>query len=198
MNAEYLHIAVVLDASGSMGSLESDTKGSFNSFVADQRKTEGKTVFELWQFNTDIDQVVQPTDLASVPDDLMNRYRCGGGTAMNDAICTAIDDLGERFAAMPESDRPGDVMVVIITDGEENSSRKFTAGDVKTRIEHQRDVYNWKFIFLAANQDAFVAGERIGMAKADCTRFEASPEGMCSNQQLVAYCAQSIRSRRKK
>lgn len=197
MNTDYLHICAVLDASGSMGILAKETKGSFNSFISSQSKTSGKTVFELWQFNTVIKQTVSPTDLARIPKDLMDHYQCGGGTAMNDAICIAIDNLGHRLAAMQESERPGNVMFVIITDGEENSSQKFSGEDVKKRIQCQRDVYSWDFIFLAANQDAFAAGADIGMNTEDCQSFEASEAGMVSNMKIMSCRAESIRNQRK-
>ena len=98
---------------------------------------------------------------------------------------------------MPESDRPGNVMFVIITDGEENSSQTFSERDVKERIERQRDVYNWDFIFLAANQDALAAGVKMGQAAADCISFVASPQGMVENMGRMCERAESIRKSRK-
>ena len=163
MKKDYTHICIVLDASGSMGCIEDDIKGSFNTFLNKQREEEGKTVFDLFQFSDEVEQLVKSADLALFKDDLMAKYTCSGMTALNDAVCIAIDTMGKEFAAMPEDERPENVLCVIVTDGHENASREFTAEDVKTRITRQQEVYNWEFVFLAANQDAFATGERMGL-----------------------------------
>lgn len=178
MKQDYCHICVVLDASGSMECIKRDTQGSFNSFIDSQKKEEGKTVFDLFQFNTEVTRPVKSADLSKIDHSLMDRYQCCGGTALHDAICIAIDTLGQEFAAMPEEERPESVIVAILTDGEENSSRRFSAEDVKKRIEHQRDVYSWEFMFLAANQDACTVGGRLGMRMDDCAGWVQSAAGM--------------------
>ena len=137
---DYTHICIVLDASGSMASIESDTKGSFNSFIKEQKEAEGRTVFDLYQFSDSVKRIVEHVDLATFSDDLMSKYRCSGCTALNDAVCTAIDTLGREFSRMKEDDRPEHVMFVIITDCMENASKQFTGDDVKKRIKEQTDV----------------------------------------------------------
>ena len=102
---DYTHICIVLDASGSMSSIEDDTKGSFNSFIKAQREAGGKTVFDLYQFSDVVRRLVEHVDLATFKDDLMARYNCSGCTALNDAVCIAIDTLGQELAAMKEEDR---------------------------------------------------------------------------------------------
>ena len=108
----------------------------------------------------------------------MRRYRCSGCTALNDAVCQAIDEIGAEFAALPESERPGQVLFAILTDGEENASRRFTQADVKERVERQTNVYSWNFVFLAANIDAFATGASLGLSQDDCVAFECSEEGL--------------------
>ena len=108
----------------------------------------------------------------------MAKYDCSGCTALNDAVCTAIDTIGREFAGMQESERPEHVVCVIITDGMENASHEFTAKDVRDRIKCQQDVYNWDFQFLAANQDAFATGESIGLDRANCMNFFADKLGI--------------------
>ena len=178
MKKDYTHILIVLDASGSMSSIQDDIKGSFNAFLDRQRKEPGKTVFDLYQFNDEAKRIVRSADLAKFYDDLMAKYECSGCTALNDAVCTSIDTVGREFAGMPETERPEHVLCVIITDGMENASRKFTAKDVKDRIKHQQDVYKWDFQFLAANQDAFATGESIGLDRAFCMNFIADRVGV--------------------
>ena len=178
MKKDYTHILIVLDASGSMSCIQNDIKGSFNAFLDKQRGEPGKTMFDLYQFNDEAVRLVKSTDLAQFHDDLMAKYHCTGCTALNDAVCIAMDTIGQEFANMPESERPEHVLCVIITDGEENASREFTTEDVKKRIKHQQEVYNWNFQFLAANQDAFEAGELIGLDEDDCMDFIADKTGV--------------------
>ena len=198
MKDGYTHICIVLDASGSMGSIEDDIKGSFNTFLDKKRKEPGKTVFDLFQFSDEVTRPVKSADLALFKDDLMAKYFCSGCTALNDAVCTAIDTMGREFAAMPEEERPENVLCVIITDGYENASREFSAADVKKRIEHQLNVYHWEFLFLAANQDAFEAGETIGLSEKYCANFDATPEGVSYLCQRTMSATTDIRNRRKK
>lgn len=198
MKKDYTHICIVLDASGSMSDIESDIKGSFNTFLDKQREEPGKTVFDLFQFSSEVEHLVRSADLAVFKDDLMAKYTCSGMTALNDAVCTAIDTMGREFAEMPETERPENVLCVIITDGYENASREFSTDDVKKRIQHQQDVYKWEFLFLAANQDAFETGEKIGLSEAYCASFDATPAGISCLCADVTSFAANIRNHKKK
>lgn len=194
---DYTHICIVLDASGSMSSIADDVKGSFNSFLQLQRETSGKTVFDLYQFSDEVTRLVNTADLGSFTGDLMANYRCSGCTALNDAVCIAIDTLGEELAALEEADRPENVLVVIVTDGEENASRKFTSEDVKKRIEHQTQKYSWEFQYLAANQDAFATGRMLGVASDNCVNFDATPSGIACAAVQMNLNAQRVRNRKR-
>lgn len=198
MKNDYTHLIIVLDASGSMSSIQDDIKGSFNEFLKKQREEPGKTVFDLFQFNDEVRRPVKSADLAKFHDDLMAKYDCSGCTALNDAVCIAIDTVGHMFADMEEAERPEHILCVIITDGMENASREYTSKDVKDRIEHQKTAYKWDFQFLAANQDAFATGESIGLDKSSCMNFVADAAGvnmLCSRMNL---CMDKIRNSKKK
>jgi Mg-chelatase subunit ChlD len=190
---DYTHICIVLDASGSMAAIEDDTKGSFNSFIQTQREAEGKTVFDLYQFSDKVKRIVEHVDLATFSDDLMAKYHCSGCTALNDAVCTAIDTLGREFAAMKEEERPEHVVFVIITDGMENASQEFTSEDVKKRIKEQTDTYKWNFQYLAANQDAFASGASLGISKDFCVNFSADSKGISSVGNCVCCFVDKVR-----
>ena len=157
MNNEYVHLCIVLDASGSMGVIEDDIKGSFKTFMAEQKREEGKTVLDVFQFSDETRRIVEHADMADYKEDLMDSYRCAGCTALYDAICTAIDTLKKEFAAIPEPEQPAKVIFTIVTDGHENASREFSLPDVKKRIDQQTGEQNWEFVYLAANQDEFEA-----------------------------------------
>lgn len=198
MKKDYTHILIVLDASGSMSSIQDDIKGSFNEFLKKQREEPGKTVFDLYQFSDEAKRIVKSADLAKFHDDLMAKYDCSGCTALNDAVCTAIDTIGREFAGMPEAERPEHVLCVIITDGMENASREFTAKDVKDRIKHQQNVYKWDFQFLAANQDAFATGESIGLNRDCCMNFFADRAGVEMMCDMLYSRAKDVRQGKKK
>lgn len=197
MKHDYTHLIIVLDASGSMSSIQDDIKGSFNEFLKKQREEPGKTVFDLFQFNDEVKRPVKSADLAKFHDDLMAKYDCSGCTALNDAVCIAIDTVGHAFADMEEAERPEHVLCVIITDGMENASREYTSKDVKDRIEHQKTAYKWDFQFLAANQDAFATGESMGLDKGSCMNFVANAAGVNMLCARMSLCMDKIRKPKK-
>ena len=187
MNEEYVHVCIVLDASGSMGAIEDDIKGSFKTFMAEQKREEGKTVLDVFQFSNQTRRIVEHADLAEYKEDLMDSYRCCGSTALYDALCTAIDTLGKEFAAMPEAERPAKVIFTIVTDGYENASRESTLQDVKERIDRQTREYAWEFVYLAANQDEFEA-RRISSSMGVCQSMVSA-----SMADLAGTTCQSLR-----
>ena len=161
MRNDLTDITMVIDRSGSMQSIRTDAEGGINSFIEQQKQEPGEANVTLVQFDTKYEFVHSGVNIKQVPPfTLMPR----GSTALLDAVGRAINETGSRLAEMEESQRPGLVVFVIVTDGEENSSREFTREQIKTMVEHQQSVYNWKFTFLAANQDAFAEGASMGVA----------------------------------
>jgi hypothetical protein len=170
-NPHYTHIAVLLDRSGSMQSIKSDTEGGFNAFIAEQRKQPGRCDVTLAQFDDAYEEVYVAQPLASVPAlDLRPR----GTTALLDAIGRLITTTGERLAAMPEDDRPGAVIVVIMTDGLENASHEFAVDSIKTMITEQTETYGWNFVYLGANQDAISVAAGLGVGAGQAMTYTGS------------------------
>ena len=198
MKKDYAHLCIILDSSGSMSCVKKETIGSFNGFIEKQKKFPGMTTFDLFQFASEVNRKVNFVDLSQNQKDLMSEYECCGMTALFDAICTAVDTVGDDLAKMQEQDRPENVLVAIITDGEENSSRKFSLQDVRNRIEHQTNVYNWEFIFLGANIDVFSTGREMGLKKDDCITFVQTPDGMAEMSERLMERAASNRKRPRK
>lgn len=176
----YTHIAIVLDRSGSMNSVKSDTIGGFNHFLNDQKQAPGEATLTLAQFDHVYEVVHDHVEIHCVPPLDDRTYQPRAGTALLDAIGRTIDSLGARLAAMPEQDRPGKVICVILTDGMENASRQYSSEKVFEMIGHQQEKYGWEFVFLGANQDAIATAARMGIHAGSSLTYAASSEGTTS------------------
>lgn len=163
-NKDYTHIHMILDRSGSMSPLVSSVIESFNQLLSDQQKFPGKCTLTLVQFDDrapyEILRDFQP--IATVEPLTALQYTPRGSTPLWDAVGRGISELGSQLTKLSENERPARVVFVIQTDGEENASREFNSVRLKEMVEHQRNTYNWQFIFLGADQDAILQGGRIG------------------------------------
>ena len=152
MKDNFVKIVFVIDESGSMGSSRNDVIGGFNAFIDDQKKEkEGDVNVSLYTFSSDVKTVFSNRNIAEVPNLTEKSYHPGGSTALNDAVGKAINETGSELAAMDEAERPSVVMMVIMTDGEENTSKEFKSSQIRDMIKHQTDKYNWKFIYLGTD-----------------------------------------------
>lgn len=177
MKENFTSINVVIDRSGSMRRLVSDTIGGFNQFLNDQKGLPEDAVMTLCTFSTDYTLVYDFIKLEDIPDLTEKNYVVGGGTALLDALGTTINTVGNKLAAMPEDERPSKVLFLIITDGEENSSVEFSHAQIKEMVTHQKDVYNWDFVFMGANLDAIMAGDAIGISPSMTLNYDATSSG---------------------
>lgn len=155
------HLYFLLDRSGSMQSIKDDTEGGFNAFIEEQRSQSGRCRVTLAQFDDQYEEVYRDRPVADVPP-LQLAPR--GSTALLDSIGRLVGEAGQRLAAMPEHERPGVVVVGIMTDGHENASRELTHPQVKAMIERQTKDYGWQFLYMGADQDAIEVGSSIGVA----------------------------------
>ena len=166
------HIAVLLDRSGSMGDIKDDAIGGFNCFLKEQKAAGANATLTLVQFDTESTDVVHESmPILEVPDLNHQTFQPRGGTPLLDALGQTIDSTGRALAAIPEANRPNKVVFVVITDGQENSSHQHTKASVKERIDHQSSHYNWQFVFLGANQDAFDEAGAVGIAMGNAANF---------------------------
>jgi hypothetical protein len=158
-DSNYTHLLVIVDRSGSMFSVASDMRGALDSLFAEQAKVEGKCLVDYVQFDNTYEVVFTDKEVADAKAQLDPR----GSTALLDAIGKASTDLGKKLKEKPESERPGLVQVVIVTDGYENASTEWDAAGVKQLIKQQEETYNWDYIFLGANLDAVAVGGTFGV-----------------------------------
>jgi uncharacterized protein YegL len=198
MKHNYTAISVVLDASGSMASLQRDTLGSFNQFLDDQKSFPGEASFSLCTFNTSVTTVHDFAPLHSVAQLTAHQYHCSGGTSLLDAMGFAIDNLGAKLASLPEENRPDKVIMVVLTDGEENSSSKYSAragglAKIKDKIQHQQSVYSWQFIFLGANIDAISVGDSLGVTRGMSFNYMPTAAGTSQTYGALSSSVSSYR-----
>ena len=153
------HLYFLLDRSGSMNTILDDTRGGFDAFIADQRDADGVCKVTLAQFDDRYEEVYADLDLADVPALTLEPR---GSTALLDALGRLIVSAGERLAQLAEDDRPGTVIVGVMTDGYENASQEWTHPRIKALIEQQTNQYDWQFLYLGADQDAIEEGMKMG------------------------------------
>lgn len=179
-------IVAIIDRSGSMTALRSDTIGGFNTFVAEQKKGEGKASLTLVQFDSEYQIDYEGKDINDVADLDESSYVPRGSTALLDAVGRTVNTVGARLAALEEEKRPGQVIFLIITDGEENCSREFAAVKVKEMVKHQTETYNWTFVFMGGGdiESQQEQGRNFGVASANSygyTNNPASTKALYSN-----------------
>ena len=170
-------IVFILDRSGSMQHLTSDTIGGFNGFIEQQKKEDGEALLTTVLFDDRYEVLHDNVPLEAVKPLTDKEYFARGMTALLDAVGKTINTVGGQLSAMQECDRPSKVIFVITTDGMENASREFTHAKIKEMIEHQTNVYSWQFLFLGANIDASAAAESIGIKADFATNYNADSAG---------------------
>jgi uncharacterized protein YegL len=175
MNKNLTEIILLLDRSGSMGTIKGDTIGGVNSFLEDQKKTDGKANVTLTFFSNTISTYVNGVDIQEVAllDD--KSYIPGGGTALLDAIGYTINSIEDRYTNEEDSSKiPSKVIFGIITDGEENTSTRFKRAEIAKMIKHQTNRHGWEFVFLGANLDSVAEARNIGISSDRSFNFAAT------------------------
>lgn len=193
MKKDYTHIVILLDKSGSMKKLINDTVGGFNTLLEDQKKEKGKATVSLYHFNGGCRNVYSFVDINEVAELTEDNYKPLGSTALYDALNQAINETGNELNRLSESQRPSKVLVISITDGEENASST-SSYTVKSQIEHQTNRYNWEFVFVGANQDAVLNARKIGIAASNAFTYDFSPIGTKSAFEAISNVTASYRA----
>jgi hypothetical protein len=192
MNQNLTEIVFILDRSGSMSGLESDTIGGFNSFVTKQAEI-GSTNLTTILFDDKYEILHNGID-AKKAVLTEKEYYTRGSTALLDAVGKTINDVGKRLGKTPEAQRPGKVIFVITTDGLENASAKFSYDEVKRMITHQGEKYSWEFIFLGANIDVAQEGGRLGINEDRAFCFTPDSKGLDKMYSMTESMCTSIRT----
>jgi hypothetical protein len=170
-------ITFILDRSGSMQSVWTETLTGFNHFLKSQKETEGEANFTLIQFDDKYEVNYVAKDIKEVPELTVVTYVPRGWTALLDAIGKTMNTTGIRLTTMSKETRPDKVIFVILTDGQENASREYSKEQINRMITHQKDKYAWDFVFLGANQDAFAVGSSFGLSRGQTMTYTADAVG---------------------
>jgi uncharacterized protein YegL len=187
-------LAIVLDRSGSMSGLTTDTIGGFNTFLSEQKKLPGEALLTLVQFDHEFQIVHDCKPLPEVPDLTTATYVPRGNTALLDALGRTIVSVGERLAKLPEEQRPARVIVLVITDGQENASREYDRSRVAALIKQQREQYKWEFVFMGATEAAVSQGAQLGIDPGLTRKYVADPAGTRALYSNVSRGIGSFRS----
>ena len=186
MNQDLTGIVCVVDRSGSMELIRDDAIGGFNTFLADQQQLPGRAEMTIALFDDKYDVVNKCTPIKDVVPFDTTTFVPRGSTALLDAIGRTMNEVGAELATRDEADRPGKVIVVVLTDGAENCSKEFNRAKILEMITHQQEAYKWEFIYLAAGQDAIDEGRMIGIKAANAINFNATAKGMDTSYQAIS------------
>jgi uncharacterized protein YegL len=185
MTNNLTEIMFILDRSGSMSGLESDTIGGFNALIKKQKENPDDAAITTVLFDDEIKVIHHHTNIRNILPMTEEDYQVRGTTALLDAVGQSIINMDLYQKELPPSMRAKHVMIVITTDGLENASRHFTHARVKQLIERQKALYNWEFIFLGANMDALSQARSFGIHEDKAVRFHSDKEGTSLNYDVL-------------
>ena len=177
MKNNITELVFILDRSGSMSGLEGDTIGGFNSLIEKQREQEGECFVSVVLFDNESEVLYDRVKLTNVRKMTRDDYTVRGCTALIDAIGGAIHHIGNIHKYARPEDVPDHTMFVIMTDGMENASRRYSSSKVKQMIQHEKEKYGWEFLFIGANIDAVQTAGRFGIGANRAVNYHADSCG---------------------
>ena len=196
MKNNITELVFILDRSGSMAGLESDTIGGFNAMIEKQKKEDGECYISTVLFDN-VSEVlhdrVRLTDIKPMTD---KEYTVRGCTALIDAIGGAIHHIGNIHKYARPEDVPEHTMFIITTDGMENASHRYSSEQVKKMIERQKERYGWEFLFIGANIDAVETAKQYGIAEDRAVNYNADSKGTEILYESVSEAVCCVRSKK--
>lgn len=193
MKTGLIELVFILDKSGSMSGLEADTIGGYNAMLAKQQAFGGECHITTVLFDNNYELLHDRIDIRAVRPITDQEYFVGGSTALLDAIGRTIHKIGNAQKHTAEDYRAEKVLFVIITDGQENASREYSAEIVKAHIERQKTKYGWEFIFLGANMDAVETAGRFGINADRAQTYHTGSESVALNFLVISETVTSVR-----
>ncbi len=194
MKKNLTFIAMVVDKSGSMSAIKQGAIDGFNNFVKAQREIKGKALATVCLFDNTYEYLADNEPLEDISLLSFANYSPNGSTALNDTLGNVINKVGQQMLAMKAKDRPAKVIVCVITDGEENSSKEFTAAQVKALIEQRKEQFGWEFVFIGANQDVFKTAKTYSFETKSTFSFAATTRGVQEGYDAMTSYVSCVRN----
>ena len=192
-NNDLTELVFVLDRSGSMHGLEEDTVGGFNAMLEKQLRAPGRALVSTILFNGQSEVLHDRLPLDRVPLMDPRTFTVGGCTALVDALAGAIRHIGRIHHYARPVDVPAHTVFVVITDGCENASRRYTADQLRALVEKEQEQYGWEFLFLGANIDAVQTARRYGIRPERAANYRHDARGTALNFEAVGAAIESVR-----
>ncbi len=196
MQTNITELVFILDKSGSMSGLESDTIGGFNAMLNKQKQLPGQCRLTTVLFDNGFEVLHDRLDLMAVSDLTAKDYVIGGSTALLDAMGRCIQKVDSVMQGSTIDYRPDKVLFVIITDGMENASRRFSREMIHELVTKRRNM-GWEFVFLGANMDAIAVANDYGINPDMARKYANTPMGVHANFDAISCLTSSVRGRRK-
>ena len=193
MKKNLTEVVMILDRSGSMHDLVNDTIGGFNSVIAKQKNEDGDALVTTVLFDNKYEILHDRVKIENVKDITDKEYFVRGSTALIDAIGKTVDHIAEIHKYIREEDVPEHTIFVIITDGYENASSKYSSSEVKKMISEKQEKDGWEFVFLGANIDAVETAKSFGIREDMAVDYIADAEGTEANYESVAKAISGVR-----
>ena len=187
-------LVFILDRSGSMSGLGSDTIGGYNAMLEKQKKEPGEAVITTVLFDDKYELLHDRINIRGIEPITEKEYYVRGTTALLDAVGRTISKIVNVQKHTVEDERAENVMFVITTDGMENASREYSYEKIRRMIEHQKSKYGWEFIFLGANIDAVDTAERFGIGQDRAVNYNADSEGTLLNYEVISETVSNLRA----
>ncbi|AQQ52368.1 vWA domain-containing protein [Planococcus lenghuensis] len=197
MDHNLTELVFILDKSGSMAGLETDTIGGFNALIGKQKKEQGDVNVTTVLFNHHYELLHDRIPIEGISPITDREYEVGGTTALLDAIGATINKIGNAQKRTKEEHRAGKVMVVITTDGMENASCEYKYDQIRAMIERQKSAFDWEFIFMGANIDAVATARSFGIHEDFAVNYHADEVGTDLNFTVMSETISTVRKGRK-
>ena len=194
MKNNITELVFILDRSGSMAGLEGDTIGGFNSLIEKQRRQDGKCYVSTVLFDNVSEVLHDRVELSEIKKMTEDDYTVRGCTALIDAIGGAIRHIANIHKYAREEDVPEHTMFVIMTDGMENASRRYSGKEVKKMIEKEKEKYGWEFLFIGANIDSVETAKRYGIGEDRAVNYRADKAGTQNLYETVSEAVMGFRA----
>lgn len=182
-------IALVVDRSGSISQCLAAMQSAVDEFIEGQKKEPGECELALFQF----DDVYEPVFRKSINDAPKYKIVPRSMTALHDAIGKTVNDIGSELEKTKDEDKPEKILICVITDGLENSSKEFNAKQIAEMVKHQQEKYDWNFVFLGANQDAVLTAAQYNIPAGRAMSFATTDSGIRGMSASLGNYTRSLR-----